>query len=119
MKRDYGTGLYAYINRELVNNLIYVSGRRISMIDKILLNVKLPCETSRNTRSITERSYYKAKEYRNILFYLAFGIFKDILPDLYLKNLMKYIIFIRILCQDGISLDEINDSILIIQSFLP
>ena len=88
------------------------------MIDKTLVNIRLPVETSRNTRSITERSYFKANEYRNLLFYLAFGILKDILPDIYLLNLLKYIIFIRILCQEAISLNDINDSITLIQEFL-
>ena len=93
-------------------------GRRINIIDKVLLNVRLPSETSRNTRSITERSHYKANEYRNLLFYLAFGILKDILPDQYLHNLLKYILFIRILCQEAISLNDINDSIILIKDFL-
>ena len=98
------------------NNYNYlILGRRINMIDKTLVNIRLPVETSRNTRSITERSYFKANEYRNLLFYLAFGILKDILPDIYLLNLLKYIIFIRILCQEAISLNDINDSITLIQ----
>jgi len=92
-------------------------GRYTGLIDKRLLNVKLPPGHSRATRSITERSYYKANEWRNILFYLAFGILKDILPNLYLKNLLKYIIFIRILCQEKISLEDCNEALLIFDDF--
>ncbi len=92
-------------------------GRYTGLIDKRLLNVKLPPGHSRATRSITERSFNKANEWRNILFYLAFGILKDILPNKYLNNLLKYIIFIRILCQEKISLEDCNDAILIFNDF--
>jgi hypothetical protein len=87
------------------------------LIDKRLLNIKLPPGYSRATRSITERAHFKANEWRNILFYLAFGILKDILPNKFLKNLLKYIIFIRILCQEKISLEDCNDAILIFNDF--
>ena len=42
---------------------------------------------------------------------------KDILPNTYLKNLLKYIIFIRILCQEKISLEDCNNAILIFDDF--
>ncbi len=77
----------------------------------------MPSEFSRATRSINDRAYYKANEYRTILFYLAFGIFKDILEKKYLLNLLKYIIFIRILCQEKVGIDDCNDAIIIFDDF--
>ena len=69
-------------------------------------------------RSLNERFYYKANEYRNLAFYAAFPIFYLLLDEKYLKNLLKYLIFIRILCQDAIDINEINESKILIDEFL-
>jgi len=87
------------------------------LVDRRLLNIRLPNEFSRKTRSINDRAYYKANEYRTILFYLAFGIFKDILPNKYLLNLLKYILVMRILCQDKVCIDDCNDAFTIFDDF--
>jgi hypothetical protein len=86
-------------------------------VDRRLLNVRLPSECSRGTRSVNDRAHYKANEYRSILFYLAFGILKDILPDKYLLNLVKYIVFIRILCSEKVSNEDCNDAIVIFDDY--
>lgn len=43
---------------------------------------------------------------------------KGILPVKYLKNLLKYVIFIRILCQDSILKEDISDAKVLINEFL-
>lgn len=83
-----------------------------------MLKIKLPSESSRQIRSLTERAYFKANELRNLAFYIAFPLFYGILNDKYLKNLLKYLIFLRILTQEAISVEEINDSKLLIDEFL-
>ncbi|CAF0888461.1 unnamed protein product [Brachionus calyciflorus] len=96
----------------------YYLNKNKLFIDKRLLSVSLPKEIKRKCRSLDERHFYKANEFRTIAFYLSFGLFKDILPNEYLNNLMKYIIFLRILCQDKISQEDLEDSQKIIIDFI-
>jgi hypothetical protein len=99
------------------HSLGFYLGRRIIIIDKKLLSIRLPIEIARSTRSINERVHYKANEWRTILFYLSVPLFKGILPESYFKNLIKYVIFIRLLCQEAITKEEIDDSQKLIISF--
>ncbi len=46
----------------------YYLGKSLNKIDKRLLSVRLPIELARSTRSLNERAYYKANEWRTILF---------------------------------------------------
>lgn len=96
----------------------FVKGRTIQFIDKRLLSVKLPSEIKRKTRSVNERYHYKANEFRTLAFYLSFALFKGLLDNTYLNNLLKYIIFIRILSQESISKQDIHDAQKIIVDFI-
>ncbi|CAF0947297.1 unnamed protein product [Brachionus calyciflorus] len=87
-------------------------------IDKRLLSVRLPNEIKRKCRSIEERNFYKANEYRTIALYISFALFKGILDDKYLNNLMKYVIFLRLLCQNKISEEDLSDSHRLIVDFV-
>ena len=100
------------------NAEIYYLAKYIYLLDKRLLNVRLPIEIERSTRSINERSYYKANEWRTILFYLSIPLFKNILNQKAFYNLIKYVVFIRILCQDSVNKEEINDAQMIIVDFI-
>ncbi|CAF0736502.1 unnamed protein product [Brachionus calyciflorus] len=82
------------------------------------MDVKLPSEIKRKIRPISERFYYKANEFRTIALYLSFGIFKGLLVDKYFNNLIKFIIFLRILCQDEINKENIIDAKKIIVDFI-
>jgi len=83
-----------------------------------LLSVKLPSEIKRSTRPLYDKSHYKANEFRTILTYLAFGMFKGLLEEKYLKNLLNFIICIRLLCQDKIHKTDVTDAKLLINDFL-
>ncbi|CAF0957142.1 unnamed protein product [Brachionus calyciflorus] len=85
-------------------------GKVINFIEKRQMDVKLPSEIKRKIRPISEKFYYKTNEFRTITFYLPFGIFKGLLIDKYFNNLMKFIIFFRILCQDEITKENIIDA---------
>lgn len=80
--------------------------------------VKLPMEIKRSTRPLEDKAHYKANEYRTMLNYLAFGMFKGLLPEKYLRNLIKYIIIIRLLCQESILREDVFDSKILINEFI-
>ena len=83
-----------------------------------MLNIRLPSEIKRGTRSINDRHFYKANEYKNIALYLSFALFKNQLNNKYFSNLVKYILFLRILCQDSITKNNIRDSDTLIKEFI-
>ena len=83
-----------------------------------LLSVKLPSEFKRSTRPLSEKVNYKSNEFRTILSYLIFGMLKGLLIDKYLRNILKYVIFIRLLCQKKILKTEVLDAKLLINNFL-
>ncbi|CAF1044996.1 unnamed protein product [Brachionus calyciflorus] len=87
-------------------------------VNNRLIGVRLPLEIKRKTKDLEERSHYKANEFRTIAFYLTFGLFRGLMNDTYLSNLMKYIIFLRLLCQPKIIDEEIKDSEKLIIDFM-
>jgi hypothetical protein len=99
-------------------NLLFFKDKNVDKIDKILLKTRLPIESSRSTRSIKERHLYKANEWRNICFYLVIPMFKNNLNAVYFNNLLKYVIFLRILCQDKISPNDLIDAKAILCDFI-
>lgn len=66
-------------------------------IDKIILSIKLPSEIK---RAINDRHHFKANEFRYISYYLTFALFKDNLKLEFFNNMLKYIIFLRLLSKD-------------------
>ena len=82
------------------------------------MDIKLPSEIKRSTRPISDRSYYKANEYRTLSFYCIIGLFKGLLDEVYLSNLLKYVMFLRLLCQDVVTKDDAIDAKAIIIDFV-
>ncbi len=99
-------------------NFFYKIDKAIHFIDIRLLSVKLPSEIKRSTRPLFDKAHFKSNEFRTILSYLVFGMFKGLLPDIYLKNLLKYVIFIRILSQESILKEDVSDAKVLINEFL-
>jgi hypothetical protein len=67
---------------------------------------------------IGDRFHFKANEFRTILYYLSFGLFRGLLDDEVLKLLVTYAVFIRLLCQEKILKQDIMDAKEIIDEFI-
>ena len=80
----------------------YYLGSKLNDIDKLLVQIKYPSEFSRQQRSISHLQYFKASEYRNLIFYAALPILKYFLPSLYYNHFVDYVIFLRLLCDKNI-----------------
>jgi len=96
---------------------IYI-GHRLTQINKLLLKVRLPIESDRSTRSFNERKNFKANEWRDIAFYIIIPILHNHLEKSCFSNLVRYVIFLRILCQDSITKENLIDANLIIREFM-
>lgn len=79
----------------------YYIGRRESEIDERLKAINIPSEISRAPRSFTERSYWKASEWRAFIFY-CLVILHGILPPVYLKHFFLFVFGIYSLLGDSI-----------------
>jgi hypothetical protein len=73
-------------------------GRSIAQVDVKLLAIKPPQNISRTPRSLNDRAYWKANEWRNWLFFYGVPCLKNILPAKYLEHfiLLSESIFILI-----------------------
>ena len=61
--------------------------------------------------------FFKANEYRNFIFYTSFCL-KDFLSEKYFNNILKYIIFLRLLIQDFIDENDLILSQQLIEDFI-
>lgn len=85
--------------------------------NNFIAQIKFPSEFARTQRSIDQRSLYKANEFKNFIFYTSIGLI-DYLPDLYFNNVLKYIIFLRILCQEKLNEDDLILCQVLIEDFI-
>ena len=84
----------------------YYIGRKVNLVDEILKKISPPSEIHRAPRSLLERKYWKASEWRAFLFY-SLIILQGILPLIYLNNFFLYVYGIYTLVGDSISSDSI------------
>ena len=93
--------------------------RNIHGIDKILKQVKYPHEVNKRQRTLTAYVHYNANEFRSLatypLIYILQNQFKE---KKYYYNLVKYLLFLRLLRQDFVPDIDINNSQILINSFL-
>lgn len=81
-------------------------GRKINLLDERLKKIRPPSEIHRAPRSLLERRYWKASEWRAFLFY-SLIVLQGILPSVYLNHFFLYVFGIYTLLGDSISSDSI------------
>lgn len=65
----------------------YYIGLRVGHVDRRMAKIKPPSDISRLSRSITERRYWKASEFRAFLLYYALIVLDGVLPLQYYSHL--------------------------------
>ncbi|XP_063067930.1 uncharacterized protein LOC134459495 [Engraulis encrasicolus] len=93
-------------------------GRKIRLFDKKLLSVKPPTEITRSPRSIVNRKFWKASEWRAFLLYYAFYVLPGILPPPYLEHFLLLSCSIHLLLQQSISISDIKKAETTLVSFV-
>ena len=82
--------------------------RVIPEIDMLLTNIKSPHQIARLTRSLSDREFWKAREWENWVLYYSMPILLNVLP---LPHLMHWALFaeaLYILSKDEISIFEVD-----------
>lgn len=82
-------------------------GRQIKQIDARLMSISPPSEISRAPRSLQDRKFWKASEWRAFMFY-GLVILKGILPDIYLKHFFLFVYGVYSLMGDGITQTKVD-----------
>ncbi|KAM7282555.1 uncharacterized protein ISCGN_002702 [Ixodes scapularis] len=88
----------------------YYMGARGSVVkvNARLQSIKPPHCITRLPRSIEERSFWKASEWKQWLLFYALPCLLDLLPQLYWRHLCKLSEAIHILLRDSLTLEEIK-----------
>ena len=91
--------------------------RDVKLIDARLSAIKPPREIRRKPRSIGERKYWKAAEWRSFLLLYSHLVLKDILPASYFKHWMLLVFALNLLIGNDITKDNILKAKLALNKF--
>lgn len=97
---DYMHSVCQGVTRQMVNLWVdsknhteeFYIGRKIALVNNRLLTISPPSEIHRAPRSLADRHYWKASEWRAFLLY-SLVILKGILPARYLNHFFLYVYF--------------------------
>lgn len=110
-----------------VTNLLFDSGNHLKAFylgttvkhcDSILLSLNPPQEISRSPRSITQRSHWKANEWRAFLLIYSLFVFKVMLPLNYWNHWLLLANAVHILLGDNLTRDMISKAELCLYKFV-
>lgn len=86
--------------------------------DTRLTDIQPPCEITRTPQSITQRSQWKASEYKNFLLYYSLICLDGLLPKKYVKHWLLYVYSMHIFLKTKISDDEYITATFAIRTFV-
>lgn len=80
----------------------------IDVIDNRIRNLKPPSFVENPLRSLKGITFWKAKHFKLFLLYYSIFVLKGIMPDDYFLHHCKLVSGLSLLCQDSISMDQIQ-----------
>ena len=83
-------------------------GGKVSDIDQELLAIKPPVEVTRAPRSVKDRKFWKASEWRSFLLFYALPVLNGILKKKYWNHLFLFVFAIDTLLQDAIKVRHVD-----------
>lgn len=83
-------------------------GSKVSDIDQALLAIRPPVEVTRAPRSIKDRKFWKASEWRSFLLFYALPVLSGILKKKYWSHLFLFVFAIHTLLQDAIKVTHVD-----------
>lgn len=96
----------------------YIAPRRRVALNKTILAIKPTSAIARKPRSITQRSYFKASEYRSLLLYYYPVVLPGYVPNVYVKHIRALSAAVYILLKENITLEEIDYAEKLLESFV-
>ncbi|XP_071651097.1 uncharacterized protein [Temnothorax longispinosus] len=106
---DYMHCCLAGVGKQITNKFLEsLPTSKIEELNKILLNVKVPHQLGRLSRSFADISDWKAKEWENFILYYSLPLFRYALPQRFVKYWSLFVESLYTLLKCDISLDELN-----------
>lgn len=96
----------------------YLNKPALRLLNQKLLLIKYPSEIKRAQRELTYLSYFKANEFRNLIYYTLIYVLKDIMIEDIYEHFVLYVIFIRILTKNKLNDSDFELSQLLIEEFV-
>ncbi|XP_038150334.1 uncharacterized protein LOC119789497 isoform X2 [Cyprinodon tularosa] len=93
-------------------------GKEINEVDRRLAKIKPPVEITRTTRSLSERKFWKASEWRAFLLFYSLPVLKGILPARFWNHLFLLVFGIYTLLQHTIKTESILVAELALKKFV-
>lgn len=93
-------------------------GKEINEIDRRLVKIKPPVEITRTPRSLTERKFWKASEWRAFLLFYSLPVLKGLLPARFWNHLFLLVFGVYTLLQDTIMTESILIAELALKKFI-
>ncbi|XP_034049085.1 uncharacterized protein LOC117530302 isoform X1 [Thalassophryne amazonica] len=87
----------------------YYIGDQVKKLDERLQDIAPPSEITRCPRSLKTRKYWKASEWRALLFY-SLVVFQGILPAVYMKHWFLFVFGIYYLMSESVSERKVRES---------
>nr|XP_023701086.1 uncharacterized protein LOC111861049 isoform X1 [Paramormyrops kingsleyae]XP_023701087.1 uncharacterized protein LOC111861049 isoform X1 [Paramormyrops kingsleyae]XP_023701088.1 uncharacterized protein LOC111861049 isoform X1 [Paramormyrops kingsleyae]XP_023701089.1 uncharacterized protein LOC111861049 isoform X1 [Paramormyrops kingsleyae] len=83
-------------------------GTKTDVVDKQLTAIQPPVEVTRTPRSVQDRKFWKASEWRAFLLFYALPVFKDVLPKKFWNNLFLLVFGIYTLLQEKVKIRNLD-----------
>lgn len=93
-------------------------GRQIAEVDQRLKRIQPPKNITRTPRSLTERSLWKASEWKNWLLFYSLICLQDILPIVYLRHFLLVVEGVDLLLLESISPDDLFRANMLLKAFV-
>ncbi|XP_033122015.1 uncharacterized protein LOC117121027 [Anneissia japonica] len=106
-----------YLWLENVNARYYI-GNQLTTLNNKLTQIRPPSEVSRLCRSLTQRKFWKAHEWRAWLLHYSPLVLKHVLPSTHYTHWLYLVSAMYMLLDDDVSIDMINNSELLLMKFV-
>ena len=93
-------------------------GNRLESLNERLKQCRPPSEVTRLTRTLMQKKFWKAHEWRAWLFHYSPLVLNNILPNAYFQNWMCFVTAVYILVQDDMDFSMINQAELLLTKFV-
>jgi len=100
------------------NKNFHLTPRQMNDLDKVLCKIQPPNEVRRNPRRLSERTYWKASEWRAFALLCSPVVLRNVLPGLYYKHWMLLACALHILLSQFATQDELNCAELCLVQFV-
>jgi hypothetical protein len=96
----------------------YYIGRDITKVNEVLCSIQPPSEITRLPRSLQERKYWKANEWRSWLLFYSLPCLHGILPARFFNHFLLFVTAMYVFLKDEMTYEEIDFGNMLLMNFV-